>query len=168
MAYAGELFAERYGEEAAADAPPVADIVEAGIPLGLGTDATRVASYNPWTAYDYFTTGRTVGGARLLSERHRRSREEALALFTVGSAWFSGEEALKGRLAPGQYADLAVLDRDPLTVPEEEIAGTQSLLTITGGQVTHAAGPFDGMAPDLPPIEPQWSPVAVFGGWQGG
>ena len=167
MAYAGELFAERYGEAAAADAPPIADIVANGLPLGLGTDATRVASYNPWTAYDYFTTGRTVGGTRLLGERHRRGREQALALFTVGSAWFSGEEALKGRLAPGQYADLALLDRDPLNVPEEEIAGTQSLLTITGGRITHAAGPYEGLAPTLPPIEPAWSPVREFGGWQG-
>lgn len=167
MAFAGELFAERYGAEAAADAPPLADIVANGLPVGLGTDATRVASYNPWTAYDYFTTGRTVGGTRLLGERHRRGREEALALFTVGSAWFSGEEALKGRLAPGQYADLAVLDRDPLMAPEEEIAGTQSLLTVTGGRVTHAARPFEGMAPALPPIEPAWSPVRAYGGWQG-
>ena len=167
MAYAGELFAERYGSEAASSAPPLADIVANGLPLGLGTDATRVASYNPWTAYDYFTTGRTEGGTRLLSERHRRCREEALMLFTVGAAWFSGEEALKGRLAPGQYADLAVLDRDPLAVSEEKVAGTQSLLTITGGQVTHAAGPYDGMAPELPPITPDRSPVRHHGGWQG-
>ena len=167
MAYAGELFAERYGEEAAGNAPPLADIVANGLPLGLGTDATRVASYNPWTAYDYFTTGRTVGSSRLLAPRHRRSREEALALFTVGSAWFSGEEALKGRLASGQYADLAVLDRDPLAVPEEELAATQSLLTVTSGRVTHAAGPYEGMASELPPIEPAWSPVREFGGWQG-
>ena len=166
MAYAGELFAERYGEEAARRAPPLADIVEAGLPLGLGTDATRVASYHPWAALDWFVTGRTVGGTTLLGERHRRSREEALALMTVGSAWFSGEEAVKGRLAPGQFADLAVLDRDYLSVPDDEIASVESVLTLMGSEATHAAGPYDGMASPLPPIEPDWSPVRAFGGYQ--
>lgn len=166
MAYAGELFADRYGAEAAGNAPPIADIIEAGLPLGLGTDGTRVASYNPWPALDFFTTGRTVGGTKLLADRHRRSREEALALYTVGSAYFSGEEALKGRLAPGQYADLAVLSADYLSVPDEEIAGLEAVLTITGGVPRHASDPFEGMVDALPPIEPEWSPVRHFGGYQ--
>ena len=167
MAYAGEYFAERYGAAAAADAPPIADILTAGLPLGVGTDGTRVASYHPWTAFDWLTTGRTVGGAKLMADRHVRSREEALWLYTVGGAYFSGEDALKGRLAPGQYADLAVLDRDPLRVPDDEVAATRAVLTIVGGTVTHASDPFEGMAPDLPAIEPEWSPVARYGGWQG-
>ena len=167
MAYAGELFADRYGTKAASDAPPIADIVAAGIPLGLGTDGTRVASYNPWPALDFFATGRTVGGTKTLADRHVRTREQALQLCTVGSAWFSGEEALKGRLAPGQYADLAVLSADFLTVPDDEIAGIESVLTIAGGEPTHAAGPFAGRAEALEPIEPEWSPVREFGGYQG-
>ena len=168
MAYAGELFAERYGEEAASNAPPIEDIVAHGIPLGLGTDATRVASYNPWAALDYYVTGRTVGGTRLMAERHRRTREQALWLYTVGSAWFSGEEALKGRLMPGQFADLAVLDRDYLSVPDDELADIQSLLTVVAGQPRHAAGPYEGLAPDLLPIQPEWSPVRAYGGYQTG
>ena len=168
MAYAGEYFAERYGDEAAGNAPPIADILEAGLPLGVGTDGTRVASYHPWTAIDWLVTGRTVGGTKLMADRHIRTREEALQLYTAGGAYFSGEDAVKGRLAPGQFADLAVLDRDPLAVPDDEIAATRSLLTMVGGKITHAAGPFDGMAPALPPIEPAWSPVRHFGGWQGG
>ena len=167
MAYAGELFAERYGEEAASGAPPVADIIEHGIPLGLGTDATRIASYNPWAALDYFVTGRTVGGAQLMADRHRRSREEALWLYTVGSAWFSGEEALKGRLSPGQFADFAILSEDYLTVPDDAIAGIESQLTVVAGSARHAKGDYEGMAPELAPITPDWSPVATFGGYQG-
>ena len=166
MAFAGEDFAERYGAEAAAEAPPLADIITAGVPLGLGTDGTRVASYNPWVALHWAITGRTVGGTELMAPRHRRSRIEALSLYTVGSAWFSGDEARKGRIAPGQYADLAVLDHDYLDVPEDEIAGTESLLTLLGGRVTHATGPFASLAPDLPPIRPSWSPVAAFGGYR--
>ena len=166
MAYAGELFVDRYGEEAARDAPPVADIVAAGIPLGLGTDGTRVASYNPWPALDFFATGRTVGGTKTLADRHVRSREQALQLYTAGSAWFSGEEALKGRLAPGQYADLAVLSVDFLTAPDDEIASIESLLTIVGGEPSHATGPFADLVEPLDPIEPAWSPVREFGGYQ--
>ncbi len=166
MAFAGEDFVERYGEAAAADAPPLADIIAAGVPLGLGTDGTRVASYNPWVALHWAITGRTVGGAALMAPRHRRSRIKALSLFTVGSAWFSGDEARKGRLAPGQYADLAVLNRDYLTVPEDEIAATESLLTMVGGRTTYATDLFANMAPDLPAIRPDWSPVAAFGGYQ--
>ena len=168
MAFAGEVFAERYGEEAAADAPPIADLVAAGVPIALGTDGTRVASYNPWVALAWAVTGRTVGGAPLMAERHRRSRLEALQLYTTAAAWFSGEEGLKGRIAPGQFADLAVLDRDYLAVPDGEIASIESLLTICGGRTTHAAGPFDGLAPELPAIMPEWSPVRAFGGYRNG
>ena len=167
MAFAGEVFAERYGEEAAANAPPIADLVAAGVPIALGTDGTRVASYNPWVSIAWAITGRTVGGAALMAERHRRSRLDALALYTTTSAWFSGEEGRKGRIAPGQFADLAVLDRDVLSVDDDAIAGTESVLTMCGGRPTHAAGPFAGLVPDLPPIEPEWSPVRAFGGYQG-
>ena len=167
MAFAGEHFAERYGTRAAAEAPPLADIVAAGVPLGLGTDGTRAASYNPWVSIAWAVTGRTVGGAALMAPRHRRARLEALALYTVGSAWFSGDEARKGRLAPGQYADLAVLDRDVLAVPEDEIAGTASVLTMTGGRATWASEDLVDLAPTLPAIRPAWSPVAAFGGYRG-
>ena len=166
MAYAGEYFVERYGEEAAANAPPIRDMIELGIPVGAGTDATRVASHNPWVALHWLVTGETVGGMKTRSERHLLSREEALAHYTVGSAWFSGEEALKGRIAPGQFADLAVLSADYFAVPENEIPDIESVLTITGGEIVHADGPFEGRAPDLPPVSPEWSPVARFGGYQ--
>ncbi|MGC3875061.1 amidohydrolase [Halomonas sp. GXIMD04776] len=165
MAYAGEYFIERYGQDLAARAPPIRDMIELGIPVGAGTDATRVASYNPWIALHWLVTGKTVGGTETRAERHRLSREEALSLYTVGSAWFSGEEALKGRLAPGQFADLAVLSADYLAVPEEEITEIESVLTVTGGNIVHGAGPFADLAPELPKVSPEWSPVSRFGGY---
>ena len=165
MAYAGEYFVERYGAEAAADAPPIRDMIELGIPVGAGTDATRVASYNPWEALEWLVTGETVGGLATRDERNRLSRMEALALYTVGSAWFSGEEAIKGRIAPGQFADLAVLTDDYADVAEDAIGDIESVLTIVGGNVTYGAEEFEGLAPALPAIRPEWSPVAAFGGY---
>ncbi|NBR30040.1 MAG: amidohydrolase, partial [Betaproteobacteria bacterium] len=70
------------------------------------------------------------------------SRNEALRLYTRGSAWFSFEENLRGALKTGQLADLAVLDRDYLGVPVDQIARTTSLLTMVGGRIVYADGPF--------------------------
>jgi predicted amidohydrolase YtcJ len=167
MAYAGEFFAERYGPEAAAHAPPIRQMLDAGLAVGAGTDATRVASYNPWISLYWMVTGKTVGGMQLASPENRLSREEALRLYTVGSAWFSGEEEVKGRIAPGQYADFAVLSADYMTVPAEQIRRIESVLTVTGGDIVYSAAPFATFAPEpLPPVSPAWSPVAAFGGYQ--
>src|SRR5207245_8873471 len=109
--------------------------------------------------------GKTVGGRQLADEPNRLRREEALRLWTVGSAWFSGEEKVKGRIAPGQYADFAVLSADYLAVPEEEIKQLESVLTVVGGDPVYAAGPFARLVTTtLPAIRPEWSPVAVYGG----
>jgi predicted amidohydrolase YtcJ len=168
MAFAGEIFAERYGTEAAADAPPLGAMVRAGVPLGAGTDATRVSGHNPWLALYWMVTGRTVGGTELGAVENRLSREEALRLYTVGSAWFSGEEDAKGRIAPAQLADFAVLSADYLTIPAEQIRDIESVLTVTGGDIVYADRPFNDLAPEpLPPVLPAWSPVAHFGGYQG-
>src|SRR5712671_3014889 len=167
MAFAGEFFAERYGLEAAAHAPPIRQMLDAGLAVGAGTDATRVASYNPWISLYWMVTGRTVGGMQLASPENRLSREEALRLYTVGSTWFSGEEEVKGRIAPDQFADFAILSADYLNVPDEQIRSIESLLTVTGGDVVYSAGPFTMFAPEpLPPVSPAWSPVAAFGGYQ--
>ncbi len=170
MAFAGEFFAERYGPQRAAHAPPIRRLLDAGIPVGAGTDATRVSSHNPWLALHWLVTGRTVGGAQLAAPDNRPSREEALRLYTIGSAWFSGEETVKGRIAPGQFADFAILSADYLSVPEDRIRSIESVLTVTGGDVDYAGGegtPFADLAPEpLPPVSPAWSPVASFGGFQ--
>jgi predicted amidohydrolase YtcJ len=167
MAFAGEYFVERYGKEAARDAPPIRKMLQMGIPVGAGTDGTRVSSYNPWPSLYWLVSGKTVGGMQLFADDNKLSREEALRLFTVGSAWFSQEETVKGRIAPGQYADFAVLSDDYLTVPEEQIKDIESLLTVVAGKVVYTAKPFDAFAPPaLPAVSPAWSPVAHFGGYQ--
>jgi len=167
MAFAGEYFVERYGKEAAAHAPPVRKMLDMGIPVGAGTDGTRVSSYNPWPSLYWLVSGKTVGGTQFFDDDNKLSREEALRLFTVGSAWFSQEEKVKGRIAPGQYADFAVLRDDYFSVPEEQIKNIASLLTVVGGKIVYAEGPFRALAPsDLPPASPAWSPVAFFGGYQ--
>jgi predicted amidohydrolase YtcJ len=167
MGFAGEMFVERYGRELAASAPPLRAMLQSGIPVGAGTDGTRVSSYNPWPSLHWMVTGRTVGGTQLASPENRLSREEALRVYTIGSAWFSGDEEVKGRIAAGQLADFAILSADYFTVPEEEIRGIESVLTVTGGDVVFATGAFPDAAPEpLPPVSPAWSPVAHFGGYQ--
>lgn len=171
MAFAGEYYAERYGKEAAATAPPLRKLLDSGLPLGAGTDLTRVSSYNPWLSLYWMVSGKTVGGTELYPRESRLTREEALRLYTVGSAWFSGEEAVKGRIAVGQLADFAVLSADYLSVPEEQIKNIEAVLTVLGGEVVYAAKPFDALGegltpPPLSPVSPAWSPVAHFGGYQ--
>lgn len=165
MAYAGEYFLDRYGEEATRNAPPLRDVIEAGVPLGLGTDATRVASYNPWPALFWATTGKSLGGTQLHGDRHQLSRGEALFHYTVGSAWFSQEEQLKGRIKPGQYADFALLNAPYFDVADEDLKSIEADLTVLAGNPVHSAGEFVGINEDLPTIMPDWSPINTFGGF---
>ncbi len=164
MAFQGEYFVQRYGAKAAEATPPVARMVEMGVPVGAGTDATRVASYNPWVSLSWLITGCTLGGLRLYPERNTLDRERALELWTRGSAWFSGEADRKGTLKAGQYADLAVLSADLMSVPEDEIRTIESVLTVMGGRIVYGAGDFADRSPPLPPAAPDWSPVDHFGG----
>ncbi|MBI1190975.1 MAG: amidohydrolase family protein [Tepidisphaera sp.] len=164
MAFQGEYFIDRYGRQAAERTPPVKRMLEMGVPVGAGTDATRVASYNPWTSLSWLVTGKTVGGTSLYPERNLLAREEALRLYTSGSAWFSREESVKGRIAQGCMADLAILSEDYFEVPEERIRGIESLLTVVGGKAVHGAGVFAPLAPPPVPVLPEWSPVGRFGG----
>ncbi|AGB81649.1 putative TIM-barrel fold metal-dependent hydrolase [Serratia sp. FGI94] len=159
MAFQGEYFAERYGQQAVKQTPPVAKMLAAQLPVGLGTDATRVASYNPWTALYWLVSGRTVGGMQMYDEQNRLDRDTALMLWTQGSAWFSSEQGKKGQIKVGQLADLAVLSQDYFSVAEEQIKGIESLLTLVDGKVVYAAGPFSPLAPPPIPVLPEWSPV---------
>jgi predicted amidohydrolase YtcJ len=164
MAYQGEYFIERYGRQAAERTPPVRKMLELGIPVGAGTDATRVASYNPWVCLGWLVSGRTVGGTVLYPDANRLERDEALRLWTRGSAWFSSDEQKKGSLMPGQFADVAVLSKDYFAVPEAEIQTIESVLTLVDGEVVHGAEDFASLAPSRLPVSPAWSPVARFGG----
>jgi len=166
MAFQGEDFVARYGSRAAEATPPVARMLEMGVPVGAGTDATRVASYNPWVSLAWLITGRTVGDLTLYPAANRLDRETALRLWTEANSWFSTEEGKKGQIKAGQLADLAVLDRDYFAVPEDEIADLSAAMTMVGGKVVHGGGNFEALAPPLPPALPDWSPVRSFGGYQ--
>ena len=163
MAFAGERFVERYGAAAAGRTPPIPEMLAAGLPVGAGTDATRVSSYNPWVSLAWLVTGTTVGGTQLQPRERCLDRMEALRRYTHGSAWFSGGEKQKGTLAVGALADLAVLSTDYLAVPEHEISTIVSVLTIVGGRIVHGAAEFSELAPPLPPLVPDWTPVGVYG-----
>lgn len=165
MAYQGEYFVERYGARAAERTPPIQRMLRAGLPVGAGTDATRVASYNPWVSLSWLVTSRTVGGLTLYPAANRLDRETALRLWTEANTWFSNETGKKGQIKAGQLADLAVLSDDYFAVPEDEIVHLRSVLTLLGGKVVHGEGDYAPLAPDLPKPMPDWSPVATFGGY---
>ncbi|MFC7518537.1 amidohydrolase [Herbaspirillum sp. GCM10030257] len=164
MAFQGEYFIDRYGYEAARHTPPVARMLEMEVPVGGGTDATRVASYNPWTALYWLVSGCTVGGTRLYDADGVLSRDTALELWTAGSAWFSGEQDKKGRIQAGQLADLAVLSADFFSIPQEDIKSLESVLTVVGGKVVHADKEFSSHGPAPIPVLPEWSPVNTVPG----
>jgi predicted amidohydrolase YtcJ len=166
MAYQGEYFVERYGRGAAEATPPMRKILDKGVKVSAGTDATRVASYNPWVSLAWLITGSTVGGLRLYPQRNCLDRETALRMWTENVTWFSNEEGKKGRIEVGQFADLAVPDRDFFGCADGEIADITSDLTVVGGRIVYGAGDFkslDNGAP--PPAMPDWSPVRNFGGY---
>jgi predicted amidohydrolase YtcJ len=165
MAFQGEYFVERYGSQQARRSPPIRRMLEMGVPVGAGTDATRVSSYNPYLSLYWLITGKTIGGLSLYPEENRLDREEALKLYTVGSSWFSTEVGKKGALAPGQLADLAVLSADYFSIPEEEIKHLESVLTIVGGKIVYATAEFTKLAPPALPVSPDWSPIKDFGGY---
>ena len=165
MAFQGEYFIRRYGIRSVETAPPIRRMLTMGVPVGSGTDATRVASYNPWVSLYWLATGKTVGGTPMYPENNLLSREEALRLWTLGSAWFSSEENRKGVLREGQLADLAVLSDDYMTVPEERIKGIESVLTVLGGKIVYGAEEFTSLAPPPLPVSPDWSPVGRYGGY---
>ena len=158
LAFQGEHFLERYGEDITRRSPPIKEIVDVGVPIGAGTDATRVSSYNPWIALYWLVSGKTIGGTELYPESYRLNRMEALRLWTYGGGWFSGEQQDKGSVEVGRLADMAVLSCDYFTVPEEDIRAIRSVLTIVGGKVVYASDEFANLTPPgSPPQTPPWS-----------
>jgi predicted amidohydrolase YtcJ len=168
MSLDGEAYLAKYGARAAADAPPIARIRELGVPLACGTDANRATSYNPWIGLHWLVTGKTLGGAKLQGEWNLLDRSEALRLYTSGGAYVTAEEANKGTLEAGKLADLAILSADYFSVPVDEIKDIESLLTMVGGRVVYAAGPYSPLdAPPLPAL-PDWLPLKHYGGYYKG
>ncbi len=142
MYFSGDESARRSGAEAARRMPPVETAREIGVPIGAGTDAHRVAPYNPFTALQWALDGKTVSGQVVRGPEETPSRANALRAYTQGSAWFSHDDNKRGSLEPGKFADLAVLTKDYATVPVEEIGAIESVLTMVGGKIVYAAGPF--------------------------
>ncbi len=165
MAFQGEYFVTRYGARQAERTPPIRRMLELGVPVGAGTDATRVSSYNPFVALHWLITGETVGGTALYREGNRLDRMEALRLYTVGSAWFSSEDGKKGAIIPGQLADLSVLSADYFSIPDDQLKHLESVLTIVGGRIVFGAGEFARLAPAPLPVSPDWSPAKTYGGY---
>jgi predicted amidohydrolase YtcJ len=165
MAYQGEYFVARYGAERAKKTPPISEMLGMGIPVSAGTDATRVASYNPWVCLYWLVTGRTVGGLSLYADGDLISREQALKLYTQAGGWFANENEASGTIAAGQHADLVALSDDYFEIPADRIRAIESVLTIVGGRVVHAADPFSTYAPPALPVSPDWSPVGKYGGY---
>jgi predicted amidohydrolase YtcJ len=132
-----ELMQQAWGDAAAAG-PPLKKMLEIGMPVGAGTDATVVAPYHPFTTLWWLVTGKNWAG-RVVRPNDRISREDALRMHTMGSAWFSFDEKIKGSIEPGKLADLVVLTDDYLAVPEDKIRDISSVMTIVGGKVVYEA-----------------------------
>jgi hypothetical protein len=131
-----------FSEDPDRSMPPVMTAKKLGLPVGAGTDAHRIASYNPFTSLQFLLDGKTVGGTALRKVESLATREDALRFYTIGSAWFSRDENRRGSLEAGKLADLAVLSKDYMTVPVDQVGSIESLLTMVGGQIVYAAGPF--------------------------
>lgn len=142
MYFGGDGFLQERGREDGLRTPPLETARRIGVVTGAGTDAHRVASYNPFTALQWLLDGRTVSGTVLRGASETPGRADALRLYTMGSAWFSFDDAMRGSLEVGKLADLAVLSKDYMTIPVSEIGGLESLLTMVAGRVVYGAGPY--------------------------
>lgn len=165
MFYQGELYQKMYGQPDH-QLPPIRKMMQMNIPVGLGTDATRISTFNPWMSLYWAITGKTIGGYQFWPAADALSRFDALKLYTTGSAWFSGEEKLKGRIAKGQYADMVLLSEDYFSVPDESVKDIHALVTVVNGKVVYAEGAYEKLSPQMPEVIPSWSPVKYFGGYQ--
>jgi predicted amidohydrolase YtcJ len=142
MYFNGDALIRTRGADVARRTPPIKTAMNMGVHVGGGTDAHRVMSYNPFASLQWMIDGRTVAGTPTRNADELASREEALRLYTEGSAWFTHDDGRRGALTPGRLADLAVLTKDFSSVPADEIGGIESLLTMVGGRFVYAAGPF--------------------------
>jgi len=166
MSLDGEVFAQTWGQDTAADAPAIGRMRSMGLPVACGTDSSRATSYNPWVSLHWLITGKTLGGTRLNADRNLVSRTQALRMWTVEGAALTGEEAHKGSLTVGKLADVALLSDDYFAVAEDEIKEITAVLTMVGGVVVHGSGPFAAQAPSIVKPLPDWLPVNVYGGYQ--
>ena len=132
---AGPSLVKYWGATRAGITTPVKMYLDAGLPVSSGTDAP-VVPYPPlWTIYHFMTRDTIAGG--VLGADQRISREQALRLATINNAWLMMEERTKGSIEPGKFADLVVLNEDPLTCPEPRLRDAQVLMTMVGGKIVY-------------------------------
>jgi predicted amidohydrolase YtcJ len=117
--------------------PPMREIQESGIMWGFGTDAFEVNQFRPFQMLYFAVTGKMVGGT--VVNTHTISREAALIAHTKSNAYLFFRENDLGSIQPGRFADLAVIDKDYLTVPADQIKDITSVMTIVGGRVVYDA-----------------------------
>lgn len=121
--------------------PPYRTLLASGIPIGAGSDSAVVGALNPWLGFYFMTTGRDAGGELLLPGQ-QISRKDALRLYTQANAWFNFEEKDLGSIEAGKLADLVVLDKPLLDCSDEELRHMKPLLTMVGGKIVYARGPY--------------------------
>jgi hypothetical protein len=165
MALHGDAFIKTYNREKALQTPLLRKMADSGVPLAMTTDGFRASTYNPWIGISWTVSGKSVSGSEILAKNNRLTREEALKLYTLGAAWFEHNESEKGKIAPGNLADFALLSADYFTVPEDEIKNISSVLTVVDGRVVFGTGKYNKLTPQLPEIIPAWSPIKHFGGY---
>ena len=146
--FGGERLQNEVGAEAAKQMPRIATALKLGLTVAAGTDAHRVSSYNPFVSLQWYLDGTTIGGVQTRGDAEAPSRRQALEMYTRNSAFMANDDDKRGTLEPGKFADLAVLSSDYLTAPVQEIGGIRSLLTMVGGAVVYASGPFTELAPE--------------------
>jgi len=137
----GDRAVQEHGEKALERMPPLRTALRVGVKVGAGTDAHRVADYNPFIALRWMLDGKSASGRKLRGQDETPTRLEALRMYTQGSAWLAHDDHRRGTLEVGKWADLAVLSQDYFTVPLEQMARTESVLTMVGGRVVYRQAP---------------------------
>ena len=120
-----------------ADRPPARMIQDSGIPWGLGSDGTIVATINPFHTIWEYVAGRIFPSIKAYDQL--LTREEALIAHTRSNAYLLFMEKELGSLEAGKLADLVVLDRDYMTVPLDDILNIKPVMTMTGGKIVYEA-----------------------------
>ena len=133
----GDKALHRHGEKNLERMPPINTALKIGVKVGAGTDAHRVADYNPFIALRWMLDGKSASGRKLRGNEEIPTRIQALKMYTSGSAWLAHDEDKRGTLEVGKLADLAVLSEDYLTVPISKMANIHSKLTMVGGKIVY-------------------------------
>src|SRR5882672_8931850 len=144
--FGGERLQKEVGVEPAKALSRIVTAMKLGLVVGGGTDAHRVSSYNPFVSLQWYLDGTTIGGTKTRGDEEAPSRRQALEMYTRNSAFMANEDDRRGTLEPGKFADLAVLSADYLTAPVKEVGKIKSMLTMVGGKVVYASGPFADLA----------------------